>query len=97
MTDTTPQLTDTTPKLIITEYTRSVLLVMLDKPRSWHSAPDVADACGLTAQSVRGVLQRLESAGWLGSQWEEPGIRPTPPRRLYAFAAGGKAAAKRAI
>lgn len=89
--------TEKLPTLMITAYVKTVLRVMLDKPRSWHSAPDICEVCSLPPQTVRGVLTRLEAAGWIASEWEEPGLRSTPPRRLYAFAPGGKAAASRAI
>ncbi|TQL02378.1 PadR family transcriptional regulator [Cellulomonas sp. SLBN-39] len=45
------------------------------------------------AGTVYPVLERLERAGWLTSDWEQDDARPGPRRRLYRFTPDGAAAA----
>ena len=47
--------------------------------------------------SVYPILERLESLGWVRSQWEDDPARSGPRRRLYELTEGGAIAATAAI
>lgn len=52
---------------------------------------------GRPAGSVYPILERLESAGWVTSNWEDDDARSGPRRRYYELTEAGGAAAKGAI
>ncbi len=52
---------------------------------------------GRPAGSVYPILERLESAGWVTSSWEENDDRTGPRRRYYELTKDGTAAARSAI
>ncbi|MCM3656109.1 PadR family transcriptional regulator [Agromyces mediolanus] len=82
--------------LRITDATVDVLESLLgaDEP-SWGLA--VVKHSGRPAGTVYPVLERLERAGWLESEWETDTDRPGPRRRLYRLTDTGRTAASRAI
>ena len=56
---------------------------------------DIIDATGMPGGTVYPALRRLEDAGYLSSQWEEPGVAqaaPRPARKYYALTGTGKEA-----
>ncbi|MFB9310672.1 DNA-binding IclR family transcriptional regulator [Agromyces hippuratus] len=80
----------------ITDATVDVLRALLDAPGpSWGLA--VVKASGRPAGSVYPILERLERAGWLESEWEQDAARPGPRRRYYTLSEGGSAAARQAV
>jgi PadR family transcriptional regulator, regulatory protein PadR len=52
---------------------------------------------GRPAGSVYPILERLESAGWVTSSWEENDERTGPRRRYYELTAQGATAARSTI
>ena len=55
---------------------------------------------GLTSRpagSVYPILERLERAGWVDSEWEDDPARSGPRRRLYRLTADGAEAARAAV
>lgn len=54
-------------------------------------------ASGRPAGSVYPILERLERAGWLASEWEQDASRPGPRRRYYTLSDDGAAASRQAI
>lgn len=52
---------------------------------------------GRPAGSVYPILERLESAGWVSSSWEEHNDRPGPRRRYYELTEQGSPAAAAAV
>ncbi len=52
---------------------------------------------GRPAGSVYPILERLESAGWVTSNWEDDDARSGPRRRYYELTEEGSATAKSAI
>ncbi|SIO22242.1 PadR family transcriptional regulator [Agromyces cerinus] len=80
----------------ITDATVDVLQALLDSPGPvWGLA--LVKASGRPAGSVYPILERLERAGWLESEWEQDASRPGPRRRYYTLSEGGAAAARQAI
>jgi PadR family transcriptional regulator, regulatory protein PadR len=49
------------------------------------------------AGSVYPILERLETAGWVVSRWEDDASRPGPRRRYYELTDDGAVAARTAI
>ncbi|WP_442956933.1 helix-turn-helix transcriptional regulator [Porphyrobacter sp. HT-58-2] len=72
-----------------------VLTALYNHPGS--SGADVCKLSSLPSGTVYPILGRLESAGWLNSQWEniDPRAAGRPRRRFYFLSAGGAAEAKR--
>ena len=80
----------------ITDATVDVLRAMLDAPGPiWGLA--LVTASGRPAGSVYPILERLERAGWIESEWEQDASRPGPRRRYYTMSERGAAAARQAI
>lgn len=57
----------------------------------------IVGATGRPAGSVYPILERLERAGWVASQWEDDPGRPGPRRRLYRLTTDGAEAARAAV
>lgn len=53
----------------------------------------IIKATGRPPGTVYPILDRLESAGWVGSDWEAASDRSGPRRRFYALTAEGRIAA----
>ena len=80
----------------ITDATVDVLRALLDAPGPiWGLA--LVTASGRPAGSVYPILERLERAGWIESEWEQDASRPGPRRRYYTMSEDGAAAARQAI
>jgi PadR family transcriptional regulator PadR len=78
----------------IGKATIDVLAVLLDsdQPR-WGL--EIIKLTGRPSGSVYPLLDRLEQAGWVSSQWEDDGVRRGPRRRMYRLTPGGAAEARR--
>ena len=74
--------------------TVDVLAVLLDseQPR-WGL--EIIKLTGRPSGSVYPLLDRLEQAGWVTSQWDDDPGRRGPRRRLYQLTADGAAEARR--
>lgn len=76
-----------------TAATRTVLAEMLARPSEEHYGYDLLKALGIKAGSLYPILDRLESEGWLTSEWRDsPGNRPR--RRCYRLTGLGTRQAK---
>ncbi|GAA2463586.1 PadR family transcriptional regulator [Agromyces soli] len=82
--------------LRITDATVDVLESLLGADEAiWGLA--LVKRSGRPAGTVYPLLERLERAGWLESEWEADTDRPGPRRRLYRLTGEGRAAAAQAI
>lgn len=80
----------------LTPATLDVLSALLGEPDSIWGLRIV----GLTSRpagSVYPILERLERAGWVESEWEDDPGRSGPRRRLYRLTADGAEAARAAV
>ncbi|WP_405218773.1 PadR family transcriptional regulator [Agrococcus sp. Ld7] len=84
------------PLARMTPATLDVLshLVAQDAP-TWGL--EIAGATGRPTGSVYPILERLESHGWVVSDWEAGGARPGARRRLYRLTPDARDAAMAAL
>ena len=88
---------DRPPRL--SHQTLRVLKVFTDQPRQQVSGADIARAIKLGSGTLYPILDRLEKAGWLVSEWEgaEPSDLHRPRRRLYRITGLGQQHANKAF
>lgn len=80
----------------LTPATLDVLDALLDAPDPvWGLR--IVKRTGRPAGSVYPILERLERAGWVESEWEDDPDRSGPRRRLYRLGADGTEAARAAL
>ena len=80
----------------ITSPTAAVLRVLLAATEpTWGL--QVIKATGTVAGTVYPILERLEAAGVLTSQWEDDPSRPGPRRRFYTLTDEGSGRAEEAL
>lgn len=75
----------------MSEQTQRVLMVMLGDPDAQHYGLEVAKEAGIKSGTLYPILARLESAGWLTSNWEQvdPTVVGRRPRRYYKLTSTG--------
>ena len=84
------------PLARITPATIDVLKVLSDSSEPcWGLL--VIKSSGRPAGSVYPILERLETSGWVTSNWEDDDSRPGPRRRYYELTESGAQAARAAI
>lgn len=83
----------------MTLTTQLVLQSLLQQPATPQYATQVCEATGLQSGTVHPILTRLESHGWLQSEWEatDPRIEGRPRRRYYTFTPDGIEQAREAL
>jgi PadR family transcriptional regulator PadR len=76
-----------------------VLKMMIEKPQTPYSGADIARQTGLGSGTLYPLLQRLENAGWLKSEWEkvDPSEAGRPKRRHYKLTGLGQTHAVKAL
>lgn len=76
-----------------------VLKLMIEKPRTPYSGADIAREVGIGSGTLYPLLQRLEIAGWLKSEWEkiDPAKVGRPRRREYKLTGRGQTLAVQAL
>jgi DNA-binding MarR family transcriptional regulator len=80
----------------VTPATVAVLAALIDHGEPcWGLA--VIKASGRPAGSVYPILERLETAGWIASSWEQDTSRSGPRRRYYELTEDGARAARATI
>jgi PadR family transcriptional regulator, regulatory protein PadR len=80
----------------VTEATIDVLTVLSESTGPcWGLL--VIKSSARPAGSVYPILERLETAGWVVSRWEDDASRPGPRRRYYELTDDGAVAARAAI
>ncbi len=79
--------------------TLKVLKYLLEKPLEGKSGADVSRSLGISSGTLYPLLARLESAGWLDSEWEavDPSSLGRPRRRFYKLTGHGQTHASRAL
>lgn len=72
--------------------TMKVLDAFLARPTEEISGSEIHQQTGLASGTLYPILLRLESAGWLTSEWEDvsPADAGRPRRRLYRITHSGK-------
>jgi DNA-binding PadR family transcriptional regulator len=68
-----------------------VLSVFLSEVESPRYGVDVMEHSGLGSGTIYPILQKLEAAGWVSSQWEagDPAVLGRPVRRYYLLTPDG--------
>jgi PadR family transcriptional regulator PadR len=76
-----------------------VLKMMVEKPQTPYSGADIAREISVGSGTLYPLLQRLENAGWLKSEWEkvDPSEAGRPRRRYYKLTGRGQAHAVKAL
>ena len=72
--------------------TLKVLRLYLMAPRAEHSGADISKRTKVGAGTLYPLLARLETAGWLTSEWEnlDPKEAGRPRKRFYRITAVGQ-------
>ena len=79
--------------------TQDVLAALLAEPSHQRYGLDLAKEAGLPSGTIYPILARLESRGWIESEWEDidPVVEGRRPRRYYRLTGEGEAAARREL
>ena len=79
--------------------TLKVLKLLIEQPRQGRSGAEMSRALGISLGTLYPLLARLESAGWLNSEWEmtDPSEVGRPRRRFYRLTGLGQTRASRAL
>ena len=83
----------------LTQPTLKVLRFLLETPREGRSGAEMSKATKVGSGTLYPMLARLETAGWLTSEWEtiDPREAGRPRRRFYKFTAVGQNNARAAL
>lgn len=80
----------------MTPATLDVLAALLDESSpTWGLR--LVGRTGRPTGSVYPILERLERAGWISSEWDDDPARTGPRRRLYRLTTDGAEAARSAV
>jgi PadR family transcriptional regulator, regulatory protein PadR len=79
--------------------TLKVLKLLIEKPRQGRSGAEISKALNIASGTLYPLLARLETAGWLDSEWEtiEPSEAGRPRRRYYKLTGHGQTRANQAL
>lgn len=83
-------------KVRMTLQTLQVLQALLERPADEHYGLRISEHSGLPTGSIYPILTRLETAGWVTSDWEEidESAEGRRRRRYYQLTTDGAAAAR---
>lgn len=83
----------------MTMATKALLRVLLEDPQSEHYGLEIGKAAHLPSGTLYPILQRLEDAGWLTSDWEriDESVEGRRRRRYYRLTGLGQTSAERAL
>ncbi|HEV2954690.1 MAG TPA: helix-turn-helix transcriptional regulator [Xanthobacteraceae bacterium] len=83
----------------LTQPTLKILRFLLAKPRERRSGAEMSKATGVGSGTLYPTLARLETAGWLSSEWEtiDPREAGRPRRRFYMLTGVGQRNAHAAL
>ena len=83
----------------MTRATQAVLRVLLDDPAAHRYGLEIGATTGLPSGTIHPILARLESLGWVRSDWEQidPKAEGRPRRRYYCVSDDGLVAARQAL
>jgi DNA-binding PadR family transcriptional regulator len=76
----------------LTQPTLKVLRFLLETPREGRSGAEMSKATKVGSGTLYPMLARLETVGWLSSEWEtiDPSEAGRPRRRFYKLTAVGQ-------
>jgi PadR family transcriptional regulator PadR len=79
--------------------TLRLLKLMIEKPLEGRSGADISKTLKIGSGTLYPLLQRLENAGWLKSEWEQldPSQAGRPRRRYYKLTGDGQKQAVQAL
>src|SRR4029077_20668598 len=79
--------------------TLKVLKLLIEQPRQGRSGAEMSRALGISSGTLYPLLARLESAGWLNSEWEtiDPSEVGRPRRRFDKLTGLGQTRASTAL
>jgi PadR family transcriptional regulator PadR len=83
----------------LTQPTLKILRFLLEKPRERRSGAEMSKATRVSSGTLYPTLARLETAGWLSSEWEtiDPRQAGRPRRRFYKLTGLGQRKAYAAL
>jgi PadR family transcriptional regulator, regulatory protein PadR len=83
----------------LSHQTLRVLSVFLEEPKNEFAGSDIWKKTRLLSGTLYPILLRLESCGWLTSEWEklDPSETGRPRKRLYRLTAIGNGKASNAL
>ena len=83
----------------LTQPTLKILRFLLEKPRERRSGAEMSKATRVGSGTLYPTLARLETAGWLSSEWEaiDPREAGRPRRRFYKLTGVGQRNAHAAL
>jgi PadR family transcriptional regulator PadR len=81
----------------VTAQTQAVLAALLEDPIRPRYGLEITKEAGLQSGTAYPILARLETAGWIESEWEDidPSAEGRRPRRYYRLTPEGEVAARR--
>jgi PadR family transcriptional regulator PadR len=86
-------------KVRLSEPGLRVLRFLIERPTAQRSGAEIAKATGVGSGTLYPLLARLETAGWLKSEWEN--VEPTevgrPRRRQYRLTGLGQKRVREAL
>jgi PadR family transcriptional regulator PadR len=79
--------------------TLKLLKLLVENPMEGHSGAAISKILKIGSGTLYPILQRLENAGWLDSEWEEiePAAAGRPRRRFYKMTRQGQNKATQAL
>lgn len=79
--------------------TLKLLKMLIEKPLQGRSGADISKTLSIGSGTLYPLLQRLENAGWLKSEWEQldPSQAGRPRRRYYKLTGEGQMQAVKAL
>ncbi|HEY9243592.1 MAG TPA: helix-turn-helix transcriptional regulator [Streptosporangiaceae bacterium] len=86
--------------LRLTLTTQMVLRALLDEPTKKQYGLELCSRAGLQSGTLYPILARLEQAGWVESNWEDPDVHLAegrPRRRYYQLSRDGIEQARQAL
>ena len=83
----------------VSQQMLKVIKMLIERPQIPFSGADIGREAGLGAGTVYPLLQRMENAGWLKSEWEDvdPAEAGRPRRRHYKLTGRGQTLAAQAL
>lgn len=83
----------------VTAQTQAVLAALLEDPTTPLYGLEISNAVGSPSGTIYPILARLETAGWVESQWEDidPAIEGRRRRRYYRLTPEGERASRDAL
>jgi DNA-binding PadR family transcriptional regulator len=78
----------------LSRHARKVLATLLEARGGWSHGYELCHLTGVKSGTLYPLLIRLESDGYLESEWQPPAEGGRPPRHAYRLTATGVALAR---